>query len=221
MRRVADQEEVEGRRCGCPTDIRRVTRPARSSTPADARAARRASGAPRGSRPRGVLRPVEQQQDGVAAPLDQARARRRTRPSSSAAKVALRMSLISSAPTLPLRASRSVSLVKPEMSTKASVPSTSRYRSARARSAASRRPAGARTGAAGGWPPWFGCRTRSSEKSADQVGRGRPGRRASGRVRLALLGDAGRAAPVPRPHGSAGARRGSGSRSACPPSPSG
>ena len=32
------------------------------------------------------------------------------------------MSLISSAPTLPLRASRSVSLVNPEMSTKASVP---------------------------------------------------------------------------------------------------
>ena len=34
------------------------------------------------------------------------------------------MSLISSAPTLPLRASRSVSRVKPEMSTKTRVPVT-------------------------------------------------------------------------------------------------
>ena len=40
------------------------------------------------------------------------------------ANVALRMSLISSAPTLPLRASRSVSRVKPEMSTKTTVPFT-------------------------------------------------------------------------------------------------
>ena len=69
-----------------------------------------------------VVRPREQQQHRVATPLDQvgtlARGPRRAAP----ANVALSMSLISSAPTLPLRASRSVSRVKPEMSTKTRCP---------------------------------------------------------------------------------------------------
>ena len=47
---------------------------------------------------------------------------------SRSAKVAFRMSLMRSAPTLPSRASRSVSWVNPEMSTNASEPCTSRHK---------------------------------------------------------------------------------------------
>jgi hypothetical protein len=105
-----------------PTDMRRVTlpevvgnRPMTRSVARirwEARAARSAWSGPWNS-------------SRIASPPHLTRSAPSSRASvSNPAKVALRMSLISSAPTLPLRANRSVSRVNPEMSTNAREPCT-------------------------------------------------------------------------------------------------
>jgi hypothetical protein len=83
-----------------------------------------------------VLLAGEEQQERVAAELEQAAAPAYAT-SSRRANTRFITSVTSSAPTLPFCASRSDMAVKPEMSTKTSVPSSSRRR-ASARRAASR-----------------------------------------------------------------------------------
>ena len=107
-----------------PTDIRSVTRPALVSSRPISRIL---------ARIRCAARQARAAWSGPSKSSSTASPPHLTRPAPSSyatasreAKVALRVSLISSAPTLPRRASRSVSLVKPEMSTNASDPSTSR-----------------------------------------------------------------------------------------------
>ena len=72
-----------------------------------------------------MVGPVEQEQERVAAPLEEPGALV-VRVSSSAVKTPLSVSRISSAPILPFRARRSESAVNPEMSTNTIDPSTSR-----------------------------------------------------------------------------------------------
>ena len=104
-----------------PIDMRSVTvppvtlsRPTRSSVRCISQQAR--AGA------RLVLGPVEEQQQRIAAPLEEARAVV-VGVSRRAMKTSFSVSRISSAPILPWRASRSESAVKPEMSTNTIEPS--------------------------------------------------------------------------------------------------
>ena len=71
-------------------------------------------------------RAVEQEEQRVAAPLEQARLPSRRLRRGARVNTPSSVSRMSSAPILPCRARRSVSAVKPEMSTNTSEPSTAR-----------------------------------------------------------------------------------------------
>ena len=108
-----------------PTDIRRTivpplrcSRPTRSMVPCISQAARLARSAWSG--PSNIRSSASPPHFRSPAPQSYASSR-------SAVKTPSSVSRMSSAPTLPFRASRSVSAVKPEMSTKTRVASTSRW----------------------------------------------------------------------------------------------
>ena len=92
----------------------------------------------RAGRSAGVVRSGEQEQQRVAAELEQAAAGLVGDRRAAAVKHPPMTSTTSSAPTLPWRASRSDSFVNPEMSTKSKEPSTTCHRRSRASVAQSR-----------------------------------------------------------------------------------